>query len=74
LKSELIAVTAQKDSNGFNQKAYERQILRRALAKIVRAKKMGTKAIEHFYVEDNSLVHGKKTTRGNKGICNAARM
>ena len=35
---------------------------------------MGPKACDHFCVEDNAPVHGKKTTKGNKGICNSACM
>jgi hypothetical protein len=73
-KSKLVIITKQLDQKGFNQKAYERQILRGELANIARAKKMGKGHSEFFCVEDNSKVHGKKTTRGNKGLCNAARL
>lgn len=35
---------------------------------------MGTKRSEFFCVEDNSKVHGKKTTAKNKGLYNRARL
>jgi hypothetical protein len=44
------------------------------LANIAKAKKMGKGHSKFFYIKDNSKVHGKKTTRGNKGLCNAARL
>jgi hypothetical protein len=46
--------------------------LQEELANIAKAKKMGKGHLEFFFVKDNSKVHSKKTTRGNKGLCNAA--
>ena len=40
-KSKLIIITKELDQKGFNQKAYERQILRKELAEITKAKKIG---------------------------------
>jgi hypothetical protein len=73
-KSKLIIITTETDQKGFNQKAYERQILHGELARIAGKKKMGPKSSEFFCVEDNSRVHGKKTTRRNQGLCNKARL
>jgi hypothetical protein len=44
------------------------------LANIARAKKMGKGRAEFFCIEDNSKVYGKKTTCGNKGLCNSVRL
>ena len=73
-KSKLVIITKELDQKGFNQKAYERQILRGELINIARAKKIGKRRSEFFCVKDNSKVHGKKTTKGNKGLCNSARL
>jgi hypothetical protein len=40
-KSKLVIITKELDQKGFNQKAYEHQILRGELENIARAKKMG---------------------------------
>lgn len=73
-KSKLIFVSLEKDSKGFNQKAYERQILHGELGEIAKVKRMTSKSQGFFCVEDNSKVHGKKTTKGNHGLCNRARI
>ena len=49
----------------LNQQAYERQTVRGELADTVRVKKISEGQLELFYVEDNSRVHWKKTTRDN---------
>jgi transposase len=73
-KSELILLTSESNAKGFSQKAYERQVLRTELARIAAIKKMGTGKSDFFCVEDNSRVHGKKTTPRNHGLCNRARV
>lgn len=73
-KSKMIVVTKETDAKGFNQKGYECQILRGELARVAGIKKMGPKQSEYFCIEDNSKVHGKKTTKGNRGLCNKARL
>ena len=70
----MVIITKELDQKGFNQKAYERQILRGELVNIARAKKIGKGRSEFFCVKDNSKVHGKKTTKGNKGLYNLARL
>jgi hypothetical protein len=73
-KSKLIIVTKETDTKGFNQRAYEHQILRGELARLAGMKKMGPKQSEYFCIEDGSKVHGKKTTKKNQGLCNKARL
>ena len=65
-KSPFTIVTADASSQGFTQKAYERQILRGPLPRIASTHP------NHFCVEDNAPCHGKKDTRRNVGLCNKA--
>ena len=59
-KSRLIILTLEKDSKGFNQKAYERQILRGELGNIAKREKVSSKRHGFFRVEDNSKVYKRK--------------
>jgi hypothetical protein len=56
----LIILTLEKDSKGFNQKAYERQILRGELGNIAKREKVSSKRHGFFRVEDNSKVYKRK--------------
>ena len=73
-KSNLKILTNEKDAKGFNQKAYEHQILRGELADIAKTKRMGKGYSDFFCVEDNSRAHGKKGTKQNGNLCNKARI
>ena len=73
-KSKLIILTSETDSKGFNQKVYERHVLRGELGRVARIKRMGHTCSDFFCVEDNAPVHGKKTTKRNQGLCNSARL
>lgn len=69
-KSNLYLIDT---SSGWNQKAYEHDILRGELAAIAREMKLKGRS-EFFCVEDGSYVHGRKDTKKNGGICNKARL
>lgn len=67
-KSSLYFVSTEGQGVGFTQKKYEEQILRGPLKDIFQESK------GFFCVEDGSRVHGLKDTKGNQGLCNAARI
>jgi transposase len=67
-KSPLYFVSYEGEGKGFTQQKYAEQILQGPL------KELFEEPGDFFCVEDNSRVHGKTDTKGNKGLCNAVRV
>ncbi|RFU26442.1 hypothetical protein B7463_g9882, partial [Scytalidium lignicola] len=73
--TQLYFVSYEGEGKGFTQQKYAKQILQGPLKEIFEDLEKGYKTPGTYWcVEDNSIVHGKKNTAKNGGLCNGIRI